>query len=240
MYSMDDGWKPPDTQKARALWGNARDHRGFVVCGFPATCEDPAAEATLAFPIGDPNYVEAFLETRKKATEELTRRIVHLATMASASTPAVQSFCCLLRSCISQTVGHLLRITPPSQVGNMATHLDQCVANATCALVGVEDIPHVQKELLTIPANSGGWSLPALGLIKECAYIGGAAATPRIQSWEIPAKYSQNFVDHRTREVEKAILNASGNLGYNLCEETNLSPEEYARGGFEERKTQNN
>ena len=37
-----------------------------MVCGFPATCEDPAAEATLAFPIGDPNYVEAFLETRKK------------------------------------------------------------------------------------------------------------------------------------------------------------------------------
>ena len=58
--------KPPETQKARALWGNARDHRGFVVCGFPATCEDPASEAALAFPIGDPNYVEAFLEARKK------------------------------------------------------------------------------------------------------------------------------------------------------------------------------
>jgi hypothetical protein len=70
--------KPPETQKAQALWGNARDHRGFVVCGFPATCEDPASEAALAFPTGDPNYVEAVLETRKKATEELTRRIVHL------------------------------------------------------------------------------------------------------------------------------------------------------------------
>jgi hypothetical protein len=64
----------------------------------------------------------------------------------------------------------------------MATHLDQCIVNATCALVGVEDIPQLQKELLTIPANNGGWSLPALALIKECAYIGGAAATPRIQS----------------------------------------------------------
>ena len=56
--------KPRETPKARALWGNARDHRGFVVCGFPATCEDPASEAALAFPIGDPNYVEAFLEAR--------------------------------------------------------------------------------------------------------------------------------------------------------------------------------
>ena len=173
--------KPPETQKARALWGNARDHRGFVVCGFPATCEDPASEAALAFPIGDPNYVEAFLEARKKATEELTRRIVHLATTASASTPAVQSFCCLLRSCISQKVGHLLRIIPPAQGGRMATYLGQCVASATCALVGAEDIPRFQRELLTIPANSGGWGLPALGIIKECAYIGGAAATPRTQ-----------------------------------------------------------
>ena len=122
----------------------------------------------------------------------------------------------------------------------MATHLDQCVANATSALVGAEDIPPFQRELLTIPASSGGRGLPALGLIKECAYIGGAAATPRIQPWEVPASYTQNFVDHRTREVEKALLNASEALGYNLCEETTLSPAEYAEGGFEERKTQNN
>ena len=81
--------KPPAAQEARALWESARDHRGFVVCGLLATCEDPASEAALAVPIGDPNYVEASLETRKKATEELTRRIAHLATMASASTPTV-------------------------------------------------------------------------------------------------------------------------------------------------------
>ena len=122
-------------------------------------------------------------------------------------------------------------------MGNLATHLDQCIANATCALVGVEDIPQFQKELLTIPANNGGWSLPALGLIKECAYIGGAAATPRIQSWEIPTKYPQNFVEPRIKEAEKATTSVSETLGYNLCEETSLSPEEYARGGFEEKKT---
>ena len=57
--------KPPETENARTLWDNAQDHRGFVVCGFPATCENPAAEATLAFPIGDTQFVDAFLETRK-------------------------------------------------------------------------------------------------------------------------------------------------------------------------------
>ena len=122
----------------------------------------------------------------------------------------------------------------------MATYLDQRVANATCALVGAEDIPHFQKKLLKIPVNSGGWSLPALGLIKDCAYICGAAATPRTQSRGIPTKYPQNFVEHRIKEVEKAATSVSETLGYNLCEETNLSPEEYARGGFEERNTHNN
>ena len=58
--------KPPESQQARTLWENAKDHRGFVVCGFPATCEDPAAEAALAFPIGNPNFAEAFLDKEKK------------------------------------------------------------------------------------------------------------------------------------------------------------------------------
>ena len=107
-----------------------------------------------------------------------------------------------------------MRIIPPSQVSNLATHLDQCVFNATCALVGVEDIPQFQIELLTTPANNGGWSLPALGLIKECAYIGGAAATPRTPSWEIPPKYPQNFVERRIKEVETATTSVSDTLGY--------------------------
>ena len=146
---------PPETQLARTLWDNAGGHRGFIVCGFPATCEDPAAEAALAFPIGDPNFVEAFLEKSKRATEELTKRIVHMATMASASTPSAQAFSCLLRGCILQKVGHLLRTIPPTYTRDLATHLDQCITNATCTLVGAEDIPEFQKELLTIPANCG-------------------------------------------------------------------------------------
>jgi hypothetical protein len=123
--------------------------------------EDPAAEAALAFTIGDPNFVEAFLEKRTRATEELTKRIVHMTTVASASTPAVQSFSCLLRGCILQKVGHLLRIIPPTYTSGMATHLDQCITKATCALVGAEDAPDFQKELLTTPANCGGVEPPS-------------------------------------------------------------------------------
>ena len=149
--------RPPESQVAKSLCDNASDHGGFVVCGFPATCEDPVAEATLAFPIGDHNFAERFLGERKKATEELTKRIVHTATLASASAPAAQAFCGLPRGCLSQKVAHLPTIIPPSHTSEMATHLDQCITRATCALVGAEDIPDRQRDLLMrVRGRSGG------------------------------------------------------------------------------------
>jgi hypothetical protein len=39
-------------------------------------------------------------------------------------------------------------------------------------------------------------------------------------------------VEQRIKEVEKATTSVSETPGYNLCEETNLSPEEYARRGL--------
>ena len=59
-----------------------------------------------------------------------------MATVASASNPAVQAFSCLMRGCILQEVGHRLRIIPPTYTSDMAS------------------------------------------LVKECAFIGGSAATP--------------------------------------------------------------
>ena len=41
----------------------------------------------------------------------------------------------------------------------------------------------------------------------------------------------------RTKEIARATQNLSEALGVDICEETNLTPYEYARGGFEERKT---
>ena len=98
----------------------------------------------------------------------------------------------------------------------MAIHLDQCIAKATCALVGAEDIPDFQKELLTIPANCGGWSLPALNLIKECAFVGGSAATLCIHLWDIPTNHTHAFMTKRTKEIEKATQTLSGTLGIDI------------------------
>ena len=36
------GGRPPEEQLARTLWGSEGERGGFVVCGFPATCDDPA------------------------------------------------------------------------------------------------------------------------------------------------------------------------------------------------------
>ena len=44
----------------------------------------------------------------------------------------------------------------------------------------------------------------------------------------------------RTEGSEKAIQKLSETLGIDICEETNLPPYEYARGGFEERNPQKN
>ena len=42
----------------------------------------------------------------------------------------------------------------------------------------------------------------------------------------------------RTKGIATATQTLSETLGSDLCEETNLPPYEYARGGFEERNTQ--
>ena len=41
---------PPTQETTKELWENSKDHRGFIVCGFPSTYEDQAAEAPVAFP----------------------------------------------------------------------------------------------------------------------------------------------------------------------------------------------
>ena len=112
-----------------------------------------------------------------------------MATEASASTPFVQAFSCMLRSCISQNIGHLLRIIPPEMTATLTRATDESLARATCALMGVEEVPDLQRNLLTIPANQGWWGLPALETIKACAFIGGISATPKIKEWQIPEEY---------------------------------------------------
>ena len=59
----------PETRITRNLWNQAKDHRGFIVCGFPATYDDPAKEASIAYPIGSEEFIRSFLEARKKASK---------------------------------------------------------------------------------------------------------------------------------------------------------------------------
>ena len=76
-----------------------------------------------------------------------------------------------------------------------------------------------------------------MGAIKECAFIGGAAATPKIKPWHIPDRLTQSFIDDRAREVEKAITQVTDTLGYEIAEAAKVTPEEYALGGFGGRKS---
>jgi hypothetical protein len=60
----------PETPITRNLWNQAKDHRVLIVCGFPATYDDPAKEASIAYPIGSEEFVQSFLEARKKASKK--------------------------------------------------------------------------------------------------------------------------------------------------------------------------
>ena len=68
--------------------------------------------------------------------------------------------------------------------------------------------------------------------LKECAFIGGRAATPKIEEGQKPEEHPQSCVGDRTKAVRKAAQHVANTLGYNIEEATNVAPEEYALGGF--------
>ena len=55
--------------------------------------------------------------------------------------------------------------------------------------------------------------LPSLATIKECAIIGGIAATPKINEWQIPDEHTQSFVDNTAKEMRKATHHVANTLG---------------------------
>ena len=109
-------------------------------CGFSATFANPRTEA----PYGDPEFVAGFLSARCENLDMLSEEIVHMATMASAPAPSIQAFSCVLRSCSSQIVGHLLRLIPPYQTERMAKPTDERLMAAACVLMGIEELPEIQ------------------------------------------------------------------------------------------------
>ena len=84
---------------------------------------------------------------------------------------------CLLRSCISQKCGHLLRAAPPYKTAKLSADIDERLIAATGETFKLEFGDH-QKELLFILASRGGWGLNSLSNANEVAYIAGVAATP--------------------------------------------------------------
>jgi hypothetical protein len=88
----------PKDPMTKQLWEQARDHRGFIVCGFPATFENPVKEAATPATIGDEEFIRDFLENRKEALMDTLRKCVEAATMATATLPVVHSYNCILRT----------------------------------------------------------------------------------------------------------------------------------------------
>ena len=110
------------------------------------------------------------------------------------------------------------------------------LVDTVCELMQLEEVTQIQRELLLLPIAEGGWGIPSLNAIKECAYIGGTAATPYIAGWEIPETFSEEFLENRTNQVARAIERVKNDIGYNIQEATKVQPAELARGGYKKYK----
>jgi hypothetical protein len=98
VHGMNVGWGNPKGPTTRQLWEQFQDHRGFVVCGLPATFVDPTTEAATPFPCGGEEFIKEFLEARKGALIETLNKCVEAATLATASLPVAQAYTCILRT----------------------------------------------------------------------------------------------------------------------------------------------
>jgi hypothetical protein len=117
-------------------------------------------------------------------------------------------------------------------MAKFAQEVDEMLVDTVCELMQLEEVTPTQRELLLLPIAEGGWGIPSLNAIKECALIGGTAATPYIPNWEIPETYSQEFIENRANQVSRAIERVKDDIGYDLKEATKVKPAELARGGF--------
>ena len=90
-------------------------------------------------------------------------------------------------------------------MAKFAEEIDEMLVDTVCELMQLEEVTPTQRELLLLPISEGGWGLPSLNAIKECAFTIGAAATPFIPDWEIPGVYSQELIDKRMNQVTRGI-----------------------------------
>jgi hypothetical protein len=97
-------------------------------------------------------------------------------------------------------------------MAKFAEEIDEMLVDTVCELMQLEEVTPTQRELLLLPISEGGWGLPSLNATKECAFIGGTAATPYIPNWDIPGIYSQEFIDKRTNQVTRAIARVKNDI----------------------------
>ena len=67
-------------------------------------------------------------------------KCVEAATMATANLPVAQAYNCILRTCISQKVGYLIRVTPPRMAEEFAREIDGALVQTLKAIFRIEDM----------------------------------------------------------------------------------------------------
>ena len=120
------------------------------------TYDVPAEESPVAFPIGTDQYVEEFLKGRTKSIESLLTAMTQTANIASPSLPIRQAMNCLLRACITQKCGRLLRALPPDKTTNFSIQVDEKLIRATQDIFKLEEMGELQKDLVQLSHQNQG------------------------------------------------------------------------------------
>ena len=95
----------PDTERAGAMWDNAKDLEGFVLAGCPGTCDDQSSQVPTPIPVGNACHIERFLQKRARVIRELPQHVQEITDHAPAGLPAAQAASRLLRECLPPGAG---------------------------------------------------------------------------------------------------------------------------------------
>ena len=197
----------------------------------PSTYEDPTVESPVAFPSGNDLFIQEFVLGRIQSIDQLLRGVVRTTNLASPSLPIRQAMNCLLRSCISQKRGHLVRAIPPDNTAKFSASIDEKLVAATEYIFTLEELGELQKELLFLPASRGGWGFSSLSNTKEVAYIAGVAATPYTEQ-PPPRIPESKFKTKVTEDIQKAIDEIKQKHELDITEKTRVNASEFAHGGY--------
>ena len=201
-----------------------------MMYAIPVTYEDPPGEA----PIGRPHRPRRLHPHIPRTTEGRGRgnpRKPLPGRRDCASLTTRQALSSLLRSCVTQRCGYLVRVIPPHLAVDFAHDIDRVVLGTFAGISELDPLTKAQPDLVSIPAAERGWGGPSLVHAHGIARIIGIASTPQV----IPGTLTALATDYLRRNIdqEQSTRNSiQARLDLDTHAKSNLTSVEFAYAGY--------